>query len=165
MASTHLAIYLNDHLAGAEGALELLGDLEAAYTGTPVGDALVQLHAEIEADRQQLEHLMERLHFTVSVPRKVSAWLGEKLAYVKLQLDDKATGAMRLFEGLEALGLGIQGKGGLWRALAFVSEDADELQGIDYDHLLQRAKDQHRRVEVMRLDAAKEALARSTSDT
>jgi hypothetical protein len=164
MASNHLAIYLNDHLAGAEGALELLGHLEASQAGTPVGDVLTQLHAEIEADRQELEHLMDRHHIAVSVPRKVSAWLGEKLAYVKLQLDDKATGALRLFEGLEALAIGIHGKGGLWRALAVASEDAPELQGVDYARLTQRAEDQHRRVEVLRLEAAKEALARTTED-
>jgi hypothetical protein len=154
MANSNLAIYLNDHLAGATGALELLAHLEEAHAGTPVGDTLTQLHAEIEVDRQELEQLMDRLQIAVSVPRKVSGWLGEKLAYIKLQLDDKSNGPMRLLEGLEALALGIQGKRGLWRALAAVSE----LHGVDYDQLTQRAEDQHRRVEVLRLDAAKEAL-------
>jgi hypothetical protein len=158
MANTHLAIYLNDHLAGATGALELLTHLEAAHSNTPVGEVLTQLHAEIEAERQELEQLMDRLHITVSIPRKVSGWLGEKLAYIKLQLDDKSNGSMRLFEGLEALAIGIQGKRGLWRVLGIVSEQAAELQGIDYGQLAQRSEDQHRRVEKLRLDAAREAF-------
>jgi hypothetical protein len=158
MANKHLAVYLNDHLAGATGALELFAHLEEAHAGTPLGDSLAQLHTEIEADRQELEHLIERLHINVSAPRKVGAWLGEKLAYIKLQLDDKATGAMRLFEGLEALALGIQGKRALWYALAAASEAEPGLLGVDYDRMIQSAESQYRRVELLRLDAAREAL-------
>ena len=72
MANKHLAIYLNDHLAGATGALELLMHLKAANADTPVGTALTELHTEIEGERQELEHLMERLHIAVSIPRTVS---------------------------------------------------------------------------------------------
>jgi len=159
MANKQLAIYLNDHLAGATGALELLSHLEKTSTDTAVGAALTQLHAEIEGDRQMLEQLMEQLKIDVSISRKVSGWLGEKLAYAKLQLDDTSSGSMRLFEGLEALGLGIQGKRGLWQALAVASEFESELRHVQYDHLIQQAEDQHRRVEVLRLNAAKEVLA------
>jgi hypothetical protein len=158
MPNKHLAIYLNDHLAGATGALELLTHLETAHADTPVGDVLMQLHAEIEADRKELEHLIDRLDITVSGLRKAGAWLGEKLANIKLQLDDQSTGAMRLFEGLEVLAIGILGKRGLWRVLADASETLPELQGMDYRHLIQRAEDQHRHVEVLRLQAAKEAF-------
>jgi hypothetical protein len=158
MANKHLAIYLNDHLAGSTGALELLTHLAAAHPDTPVGESLMQLHAEIEAERQQLEQLIDRLDITESGPRKLGAWLGEKLAQLKMQMDDKATGAMRLFEGLEALALGIQGKRGLWQALGMLSEALPELKGIDYNQLVQRSEDQHRRVEAMRLAAAKEAF-------
>ncbi|MDQ2995917.1 MAG: hypothetical protein M3R61_02500 [Chloroflexota bacterium] len=158
MANKHLAIYLNDHLAGSTGALELLTHLADAHAGTPIGDALTQLHAEIEADRHELEHLIDRLQIAESGPRKVGAWLGEKLAQLKLQIDDQSTGAMRLFEGLEAVAIGIQGKRGLWRVLSVASETLTELQGIDYTELVQRSDDQHRRVEMMRLDAGRDAF-------
>jgi hypothetical protein len=156
MANKHLAIYLNDHLAGATGALELLTHLIEVHT--TVRDVLTQLHVEIDAERQELERLIDRLHITESGARKLGAWLGEKLAYVKLQLDDKADGSMRLFEGLEALAIGIQGKRGLWRVLAVASETLPELRGIDYDQLVQRSESQHQRVEELRLHAAKEAF-------
>jgi hypothetical protein len=158
MANKHLAIYLNDHLAGATGALELLTHLEEAHAGTLMGDFLTQLHADIEADHRELKHLMDRLDITESVPRKVGAWLGEKAAQLKLQMDDKASGSFRLFEGLEALVVGIEGKRGLWRALAAASEVVPELKGVDYDHLAQRAVEQHDRVDERRLTAAKDAL-------
>jgi hypothetical protein len=159
MTNEHLAIYLNDHLAGATGALELLAHLEEIHARTPVGDFLTQLHADIEADHQELKHLIARLHIQVNTPRRVAAWLGEKAAQLKLQLDDKASGSLRLFEGLEALLIGIEGKRGLWRALAAASEIVPELQGVDYAHLAQRAVEQHDRVEERRLEAAKEAFA------
>jgi len=158
MANEHLAIYLNDHLAGATGALELLTHLEEAHAGTPVGDFLTQIHTEIEADHQELKHLMDRLDITDSVPRKVGAWLGEKAAQLKLQMDDKASGSLRLFEGLEALVVGIEGKRALWRALAAASEIVPELKGVDHEHLAQRALEQHDRMDERRLTAAKHAL-------
>lgn len=159
MANTHLSIYLNDHLAGSEGALELLGHLEAAYTGTAVGDLLAGLRADIEADRQELEQLMQRLGIAASATRKVGGWLAEKAAYLKLKLDDKANGSMRLFEGLEGLGIGIHGKWSLWKALIAAGDSVPGLQGVDYERLAQRAEDQRARVELMRLEAAKVALA------
>lgn len=158
MANKHLAIYLNDHLAGSTGALELLAHLQEAYANTAVGSALAQLHAEIEAERQELERLIDRLHADLSGPRRLGAWLGEKLAQIKLQIDDKSSGDMRLFEGLEALALGIQGKRGLWQVLAITSESQPDLHGPDYPQLVQRSEDQYNRVEAMRLEAAKQAF-------
>ena len=158
MANKHLAIYLNDHLAGATGALELMADLAEAHAGTSVGDSLMQLHGEIQAERKELERLLDRLDISISSPRRMGAWLGEKLAYLKLQLDDKASGAMRLFEGLEALSIGIQGKRALWRMLAIVSKTETDLHGLDYDQLVQRSEDQYRRVEDLRLAAGRQAF-------
>jgi hypothetical protein len=74
-------------------------------------------------------------------------------------MDDKASGSLRLFEGLEALVIGIEGKRALWWALAAASEIVPELKGVDYDHLAQRAVEQHDQVDERRLVAAKEALA------
>lgn len=159
MANTHLATYLNDHLAGATSALEFLTHLEEAHAGTLMGDFLTHLHADIGADHQELRHLIDRLHIAESVPRKMGAWLGEKAAQLKLQIDDKASGSFRLFEGLEALVVGIEGKRGLWRALAVASENVPELQGVDYARLAQRALEQRDGVDERRLAAAKEALA------
>jgi hypothetical protein len=160
---THLAIYLNDHLAGATGALELLTHLQEAHAGTPLADFLTQLYADIEADHQELRHLINRLGMTESIPRKLTAWLGEKAAELKLQLDDNASGSFRLFEGLEALVVGIEGKRALWQALATASEVVPELKGVDYVGLAQRAQQQHDRVDEQRLNAAKEALVATVS--
>ncbi len=159
MAREHIATYLNDHLAGATGALELLEHLETAHAGTEVGRLAAELRADVEVDSQTLESLMERLEVDRSRTRKAAAWLGEKVAELKLRLDDPAGGSLRLFESLEALSLGIEGKRSLWRALATAAEEAPELRVADYEGLIRRAEEQRSRVEAARLEVAGRALA------
>lgn len=158
MTTKHLTTYLNDHLAGSVVALELMEHLEAAHRDSAVADFLVTLRAEVAADRQELEALLERLHTSESRPRQILAWLGEKAAQLKLQFDDAAGGDLRLFEGLEVLSLGIEGKRSLWLALATVAEEFPALQGVDYQRLIQRAEMQRRQVEHERLRAARAAF-------
>ncbi|HEY3303611.1 MAG TPA: hypothetical protein VGL70_08780 [Candidatus Binatia bacterium] len=139
MAKEHLEIYLNDHLAGSVVALELLEDLEREGTG--ITKSLAEIRADIEADRQELLALMRKLGIEESRTRKVSAWLTEKVARIKMRVDDKASGSLRLLESLEAIALGIHGKLALWLALSTTSEIAAELRGVDYERLAHRAQE------------------------
>jgi hypothetical protein len=158
MANAHVATYLNDHLAGSVGALELLEQLETAHTGTPLGAAIGGLRTEIAADQHELERLMERLAVTRSRTRRATAWLAEKAAALKLALDDSSDGTFRLLESLEALAIGVDGKLALWQALAVAADEAPALRVLDYESLTERAEDQRCRIEELRLDAAKRAL-------
>jgi hypothetical protein len=162
MANQYLATYLNDHLAGSVVALELLEHLEAALADSAEARALAQLRAEIAADRQELEALIERLNLARSRPRQVGAWLAEKMTEIKLRLDDPGAGALRQLESLEAVQIGIEGKRALWRALAAAAEDAPELRALDYARLERRAVEQHSRVETLRLEAARAAFRVAT---
>lgn len=158
MANEHLATYLNDHLAGAVNAIELMDSLAAAYTGTSVGRFFAELRADVEEDCRDLEAFMERLNIARSRPRKAAAWLAEQITELKLRMDDPAGGALRLLEGLEILGAGIHGKHALWQVLDAASAEIPELQGMDYARLKQRAEEQRSRVEVVRQEAAKVAF-------
>ncbi len=160
MAGDHIAIYLNDHLAGSVAALELLEQLEEDHSGSPLEGFFAELRTEIEADRQELESLMQRLDISESRTRKASAWLAGKFAELKLRLDDPAGGDLRLFESLEGLSLGIEGKRGLWLALAAAAKDAPSLQLLDYGRMAQRAEEQRTGVETKRLEAARKALVK-----
>jgi hypothetical protein len=157
MASTALTTYLNDHLAGSVVALELLGHLLGRDPGSG-RDELVQIRAEIEEDQQILQRILSDMGAKESPIRKAAAWLTEKLGQVKLGLDDKGSGELRVLEPLEAIGLGIQGKLMLWRALEAVRGSVPSLGGIDLQQLQQRAERQFRRVEELRLRAARVAL-------
>jgi hypothetical protein len=159
MSNEHLALYLNDHLAGSAAALELLEHLEREHVGSATERFVAELRADITADRQELEALMARLHVSSGPPRKAAAWLAEKATELKLRLGDPAGGAFRLLESLEGVSLGIEGKRLLWRALAAASRDAPALLGPDYERLQRRAEEQRQQVEVVRLTAALASFA------
>jgi len=158
MSDQHLAIYLNDHLAGSVAALELLTHLEKANAGTPGEGFFAALRADIEGDRQDLEALMGRLHVAASPMRKATAWFVEKAAQLKLRLDDPAGGALSQLQALEAVAIGIHGKQALWCALAAVARDKPMLRETDLERLEKRAVEQRRRMERVRLEAARAAL-------
>ena len=158
MANESLTTYLNNHLAGSVVALELLDHLEEEGAGTAEASLLADVHADIEADRQDLEAFMAQRGIVVSAPRKATGWLVEKLSELKLHLDDAGDGALRRLEALETISLGIAGKQALWHALAAAAAEAPELNGLDYARLVRRAETQRGMVERLRLHAAKEAL-------
>lgn len=158
MTNAYVATYLNDHLAGSVGALEILEKLESAHRGTPIGAAIGGLRVDIAEDQRELERLMEQLAVTRSLARQATAWLAEKAAALKLALDDPNGGTFRLFESLEALAIGVDGKLALWQALAVAADEAPDLRVLDYEVLTERAEDQRCRIEELRLDAAKHAL-------
>jgi hypothetical protein len=158
MAYEHLATYLNDHLAGSVVALELLEHLEAVHSEDPLHDFFRELRTDIAADRDELEALMKVLNIDQSRTRKASAWLAEKFTELKLRFDDPKAGALLLFESLEALSLGIEGKRSLWITLAATSETTALLRIADYDRLQERAREQRDRVEELRIKTALTAL-------
>jgi hypothetical protein len=158
MANESLATYLNDHLAGAVVALELLDHLQEDGPGTAEASILADVRAGIMADRQELEAFMAQRGIAVSAPKKATGWLVEKLSELKLHLDDAGDGALRRLEALETVSLGIAGKQALWHALAAAAEEAPELHGLDYARLGRRAETQRGVVERVRLHAAKEAF-------
>lgn len=158
MANEHMATYLNDHLAGSVAALGLLAHLESAHEGTPLAQFFAELQADIKADRQQLEILMERLNISESNTRKVTAWVAEKFTELKLKVEDPSGSALRLLEALDAVASGIEGKRALWLALIAAAESVPNLRGTDYERLVQRAEEQRHRLEEVRLQAARAAL-------
>ncbi len=159
MVNKRVATYLNDHLAGAVAAVRLLESLADVYE--ELRPRLSALRADIEADRLDLQTLMARLDIGESQARKIGGWVGEQVTALKMRLDDSADGPLRLFESLEFLSLGIAGKRGLWEALKAAAEVSPQLRCADYNRLIQRAIDQRRRAEALRLEAVVEALAKN----
>jgi hypothetical protein len=151
-----LAIYLNDHLAGSIAALQLVDRLRRVCVGTDREQLFLSLREEIEQDQQILKELLQSVGGNESKLRKAAAWVTEKVGEAKLELDDTGNGQLRLLEGLETLGLGIQGKLGLWRALSAAS--SPEVGALDLPRLERRALDQLARVEAQRLQVARAAF-------
>jgi hypothetical protein len=158
MSHRLIATYLNDHLAGSEGALELLQHLGNDQPASSVSRFATELRASIQAARLELEALMAKLQIAQSRPKKMAAWIAEKMTELKLRLDDTADGPLRRLEILEAVSVGIAGQRLLWQALAAAAEENPALQGVDYQSLDQRAEECRRNLETHRLEAAKMAL-------
>ena len=156
MSKEHLGTYLNDHLAGASLALEILDHL--ASEASDLSSALTTLKMEIEEDRQQLATLMARLDIPESRVRKAGSWLAEQVSEAKLELDDDENGPLRRLERLETLAVGIDGKVALWRALNAAAASDKQLGSVDYELLAKRGEEQRTRVEAWRLEAARAAL-------
>lgn len=155
---TPLSTYLHDHMAGAVAALDLLGHLVAADAGTDRGLFFTALKADVQADQAELKALIARLGVTRSPVRRAVGWAAARAARLKLAVSDPAGGPLRLLEAVEALAVGIHGKGCLWRALAAAAEANPALSGLDYEQLEGRAAEQRQRVERVRLEAARAAL-------
>ncbi len=155
-----LHTYLNDHLAGSVAALELIEHLTEKFPGTELEKFLADLYAEIEADQQVLRDLLQAFEKNESAIRKAGAWVAEKFGRAKFAIGDNDVSGVGLVEALEALTLGITGKQLLWRALSVASEVWPALRGPDYAELERRAAEQRDRVDVKRLQAARQAFAR-----
>jgi hypothetical protein len=75
-----LAIYLNDHLAGATTGVELALRAARSNTGSELGDFLGDvLLPEIREDRQTLERLVGQLGIERSRPKVAAAWAPENV--------------------------------------------------------------------------------------
>jgi hypothetical protein len=153
-----LTNYLNDHLAGSVGALELLDRLIDTYSEKPLEQFFRNLREDIQHDQEQLKELMQKLGADESAVRKAGAWLVEKLSRAKIELSEEAEGEVGLLLALEALVLGITGKRSLWRALQSASRTVPQLARLDYAGLENRAIGQCERVEAKRLEAARTAF-------
>lgn len=154
----NLSGYLNDHLAGSVGALELLDRLIDTYKGKPFERFFIDLRNEIDADQETLKELIASLGEEESTVRKAGAWVMEKVLRGKIQLGARGENEMGLFLALEGLALGIHGKRSLWRALAVASEAIPRLRTRDYVALERRAVEQQDRVEAKRLEVAWEVF-------
>jgi hypothetical protein len=155
MSKEELTVYLNDHLAGSVGALELVDHLIATYKRKPLEQFFQHLRGEIDADQETLQNLINKLGKKESSVRKAGAWVAEKLSRAKVRLSDSEAGQMGLLHALEALALGIIGKRGLWTALAAAADTAPQLRELDYVGLEKRAAEQFDRVEEKRLEVAR----------
>jgi hypothetical protein len=114
-----LSTYLQDHLAGAMHAIELLKAMRDEHVGEPLDKFAKRLLFEIEADRDVLAKIAERIGATPGGLEGWGAFLAEKVSRLKLKRSSAAS--LGTFEALEFLVLGIHEKWALWRALSVVA--------------------------------------------
>lgn len=154
-----LRIYLNDHLMGAAGAIELTRRAARNNGGTPLGAFLEQLLPEIADDRRALEELMARLRFPVDPLKLVAAAAAEKAGRLKLNGQILGYSDLSRVLELEALWAGVALKRNLWRCLQQLEDQDVALAGMDLGRLIERASAQLDGLEHHRLEAVSRAFA------
>jgi hypothetical protein len=158
-ARTRLATYLNDHLGGSATGRELARRALASNRGNEYGVVLEDVVRQIEEDVDALEEVMDRLGVKPDRVKEAMGWTAEKLGRLKLNGQLLGYSPLSRLVELEGLMLGITGKRAMWVALRSVLADDPRLEGIDLDHLAERAREQRRTVERLRRQAAREALS------
>ena len=157
-----LSIYLNDHLAGSAGAIELGERLAGDLEGTVHGSAVRELVDDIKEDRRRLEELMDGLDIGRDPLKQGLGWIGEKLSRLKLVLGSGPEELGHLLS-LEALSAGVQGKFSLWRSLQQIASEDPVLAAADLDTLVGRADAQLIVLDDLRTTFAVIALSGSTA--
>jgi hypothetical protein len=150
-----LGVYLNDHFAGATGAVELIRRAERQYDDG-LGEFFARIGAEIEEDRRTLEAIMARNGVTRQRGKHVAAWLAEKLGRLKFNGALVRRSSLTPLVELETLAIGVQGKLALWRSLR--AAPPDPATAAQIDHLIERAERQFEEIERRRVEVARAAL-------
>jgi hypothetical protein len=149
-----LGIYLNDHLAGATGGMELARRMAGSHPDPVQRMTLQRLAAEITHDRRALLDLMAALGLPVRRYKLSAAWAAEKAARLKLNGRLLARSPLSSLEELEMLRLGVDGKAAGWRTLRALAGTDSRLDRDRLDELIARARQQAGLLEELRIQAA-----------
>jgi hypothetical protein len=148
----YLAIYINDHLAGATLGLELIRRASKEHHGE-LGEFLHELGTQIEQDYRALLEVMAALGVKRSRVKPAAARAAEKLGRLKLNGHLTQRSPLTPLVELDGTATCVAGKLRLWQALREVVDD--ELLRARLDELAARAERQLADLEPRRLAAAR----------
>jgi hypothetical protein len=154
----YLAVYLNDHLAGATVGTELAKRAASSNEGNEYGAFLAELEHEIAEDRASLVRIMERLEVKEDRVKTTGAYIFEKVGRLKPNAQLTGYSPLSRVVELEGLTLGVTGKLGLWRSLLEVADDDERLDREELSVLAERAEAQQQGLERHRLKAVADAF-------
>ena len=154
-----LAIYLNDHLAGATGGLELARRSSRQNQEGELGSFLRRLADEIAEDREALSRIMQTLDIGRDRVKVAGGWTAEKLG--RLKPNGRLTGYSPLSRVVELEGLivGVNGKLALWQSLLQVAPAEPRIDTAEIEALARRAEAQIEELRRHHRGAATEAFA------
>lgn len=151
--------YLNDHLAGSCGALNLLQDLAERQELPADRRFFLQLKESVESDQALLESLLDAGDMERSKTAKAAGTLAAKASRLKLLWEGLEPGGLGMLEALEVLALGIQGKLLLWVMLGEIAPLIHGWRAVDFHNLEREAIRQREEVENRRKEAGRELFA------
>jgi hypothetical protein len=153
-----LGIYLNDHLAGSTGGLELARRAAGSAPSPAAGETLGRFAREVAEDRAALLALMGTLGVRVRRYKIGAAWVAEKAGRLKPNGHVLQRSPLSSLIELEALRLGVEGKAACWRALSTVAEHDPRISKERLEELLSRARRQAEALEELRVSVVATAF-------
>jgi hypothetical protein len=161
MAYSGLDTYLNDHMAGATAGTNLAQMAAEEHQTDEHGPFFSEIYAEISADKDTLQELIEALSVGESASKTALAEVGSKLMAPKFTAgeDDQ----LNAFVTLETLSIGVEGKVCMWKALKTVESDYAAFEQFNIDEMLARATAQREKLEAQRQKMAPLALKHTVS--
>ena len=145
-----LAIYLNDHLAGATAGTARVRHLLRSCGGSALADALAPVAAGIAEDRTSLLHIMRRLDVPVRRYKVYAGRAAEQVGRLKSNGSLVRRSPLSTLWELEALALGVEGKLAGWVTLRDLAAMDTRLDRRQLDDLIERARRQHATLEGLR---------------
>lgn len=152
-----MTIYLDDHLAGATGGVELFRRA-AGSAPEPVRSELERMTRDVEQDRESLRAVLRSLGVRVRRYKLVGGWLLEKAARAKPNGRLLRRSPLSDLVELEGLLLSVLGKGAGLRVLRELATTDPRLDRGQLDVLVGRAERQAQDLERLRLETAARVL-------
>ncbi|MGB9378339.1 MAG: hypothetical protein WCB04_12580 [Mycobacteriales bacterium] len=159
-----LGIYLNDHLAGSTGGLELIRRIASAHRGSSAGATLDRMVVEFRDEREALMQMMAALGVPVRHYKVYGAWVFEKVGRFKLNGSLLHRSPLSDLVELEGMRLGVEGKAAGWRTLRTAASRYDVLDATRLDRLIAQARAQSDTLEELRIQAAERVTTGTSRD-
>ena len=153
-----LAIYLNDHLAGATAGSRRFARAEESHRGAAAGPVLERVRREVQQDRRALLRLMRAVGVRRRWSLLLAARVAESLGTLKTNGRVVHRSPLTTVVELEALTLAVAGKAAGWAALLELARHDGRWSTAELSGLLARAQEQQAELEELRRAAVVEVL-------
>ncbi|HEY0516127.1 MAG TPA: hypothetical protein VGD00_03310 [Solirubrobacteraceae bacterium] len=161
-----LAIYLNDHLAGAVAGCELAGRIAGQNKRDErFGPDLDGLAVEVREDRETLRELLRHLAIGEDRIKQLGTWTLEKIGRLKLNGSLLGYSPLSRVEELEAMRMAVTGKRLMWVALRELAPQDPRLQVDETERMIERADRQLETIERCHRLAVDEAFVAGEGKT
>jgi hypothetical protein len=157
-AGPFLAIYLNDHLAGAAAGVGRSRALAKAHQGRPDEERLQRLADDIAADRGALLAVMGSLGIPVRHYKSIALSVAEMAGRLKLNGRLKERSPLTDLVEYEFLRVAVEGKAAGWRTLRTIADRTPDLDADELESLHERAQAQISLLEELRRSAVAEVF-------
>ena len=118
-----LAIYLNDHVAGATVGVQRVRRMASAYEGTVAGTVVAPMVRELEEEREWLLGCLRALDVPVRSYKVVGASVAERVGRLKLNGRVGSTSPLSALLEVELLRGAVTGKQSGWQTLLALEAD------------------------------------------